>query len=319
MMAPVAMRCRLALLGLALLAAAGARAECRLGHVATMPVRLEKQHLIVKGTVDEHPAEFVFDTGSATTFLTAAAVARLDLRAMRSEAKETARFFRIEGIGGVTSGRPVVAKSIDLGGLRARDYAFIVADMDLSAISPSVDGLLSADLLAKYDLDLNLAGGNIGLYYPLSDCSHPAARLAGQLYMAPLRADSRERSPRITVDIAGQNFDAVIDTGAPLTALLRAAARAAIAEDGEPQPTRVRVRGIGSDSESAGMLRLKSLGIGELALDNYPVLIVDRSLGADLGHVDVLLGLDFLTRIHTWISYSSNTLIMQYPPKPSPE
>jgi hypothetical protein len=33
--------------------------------------------------------------------------------------------------------------------------------------------------------------------------------------------------------------------------------------------------------------------------------------------VDVLLGEDFISRVHLWISYSSHTLIMQYPPKPS--
>jgi len=32
----------------------------------------------------------------------------------------------------------------------------------------------------------------------------------------------------------------------------------------------------------------------------------------------MLLGADFQARVHLWISYSSRTLIMQYPALPSP-
>jgi hypothetical protein len=34
--------------------------------------------------------------------------------------------------------------------------------------------------------------------------------------------------------------------------------------------------------------------------------------------VDMLLGLSFLAKLHAWISYSSQTLVVQFPPAPSP-
>jgi hypothetical protein len=46
-----------------------------------------------------------------------------------------------------------------------------------------------------------------------------------------------------------------------------------------------------------------------------PVEIVDQRSDED---ADMLLGLDFLSRVHVWLSFSSRTLVMQYLPEPSP-
>jgi predicted aspartyl protease len=60
---------------------------------------------------------------------------------------------------------------------------------------------------------------------------------------------------------------------------------------------------------------LESVTIGDLIVKNMPVAVTDQRLG----DVDMLLGLPFTRQVHVWISNSSHTLIMQYPPAPSPK
>jgi len=55
--------------------------------------------------------------------------------------------------------------------------------------------------------------------------------------------------------------------------------------------------------------------LGDLTLSHLPVTIADQ---ARLGDTGVVLGYDFISRVHVWISHSSRTLIMQYPPSATP-
>ncbi len=302
----------------ATLLATAAQAECRLGRIAQLPLQISHGHLLVQGKVDNQPATFIFDTGSQTTLLTEAAVGLLALHAVRGEEHGIGALGTVEGVGGNNSARAVEARSIDLGGLRARNFAFLASPIDLSFIQPTPDGLLSADLLAKYDIDLDLQGQAIRLYYPMSDCSQPAAYLHGPLYQAPLLAGSRDRSPRVTVTIGDHDFTAVLDTGAPHTTLFRDAARAlGFAPAGPGQAAHI-VHGIGRGTVAMAIYRLPSLAVGDLEFGNMPVEVADQTMGTGFSHTDMLLGMDFLSRVHAWISFSSNTLILQYPPTPSP-
>ena len=54
--------------------------------------------------------------------------------------------------------------------------------------------------------------------------------------------------------------------------------------------------------------------MGDLVFANMRMDVLDDASGDD---TDMLLGADFQAKVHLWISYSSHTLIMQYPPKAS--
>ncbi len=60
---------------------------------------------------------------------------------------------------------------------------------------------------------------------------------------------------------------------------------------------------------------IEATEVGELEILRLPVVLVDQNIPSG---TDMLLGLDFIKRVHVWISYSSNSLIIQYPPRPSP-
>jgi predicted aspartyl protease len=63
---------------------------------------------------------------------------------------------------------------------------------------------------------------------------------------------------------------------------------------------------------------LPSLGVGDLEFQNVHAVIAEIGITALDRPVDMLLGLSFLAKVHAWISYSSQTLVIQFPPAPSP-
>lgn len=290
--------------------AATARAECRLGRIAELPIQSSQGELIVGGRIDGQPARFVFDTGSGTTVINSASVQRLELRSVRPD-HGVGALARLEGIGGNVSAHAVEAQSIDLGGLRARNFAFVAAALPLFSDSRNPpDGLLSSDLLAKYDIDLDLHGGSVRLFYPLTDCSHPAAYMHGPLYMTPLLPGSDERSPRIAIQVAGTTLTAVLDTGAPTSMVFAPASRAFR----PATAAQIRLRGVAGRDVTAIRTTLPTVAIGDLEFDHLPVALSSDALG-DADHpVDAILGLDFMRTVHLWLSFSSRTLIMQFPP-----
>jgi hypothetical protein len=73
--------------------------------------------------------------------------------------------------------------------------------------------------------------------------------------------------------------------------------------------------GIGAQPVAADVRIGAPLVIGDLTIMNMPIIVADQRRLPD---TDILLGFDFVTRVHLWISHSSNTLIMQYPPVATP-
>ena len=293
-----------------LLMALAAHAECRLGRIAELPIAASQDGLIVEARINGEPARFNLDTGSATTVINTASIERLGLRSIRPD-HGLGALAVIEGLGGGVSARAVEAHSFDLGGLRARDYGFVAANLPVfSKSTQQPDGLLSTDLLAKYDIDFDLAAGRIRLYYPMTDCSHPSAYMHGPLYMTPMLPGSDERSPRIAVEIGGQSYVAVIDTGADRSLVFAPASRrlkAAVVTDA------VAV-GLAGKRVRVSRTILPAMSVSDLEFGNFPALLSLDTYG-DIDHpVDMLLGMDFVRAVHLWLSFSSRTVILQYPP-----
>jgi clan AA aspartic protease (TIGR02281 family) len=302
---------------LALVCARGAAAECRLGRIAELPFQVVRGKLLVHGKVNDQDATFVFDTGSATTFMTKSAVAHLNLRAARDEGHGTGNLMQATGIGGSTSGYAVQARSVDLGGLRARNFGFFAINREFGFTDPPPDGLLSADLLAKYDIDLDFASQRVRLFYPQGDCSHPSVYLHGNLFEVPMLPGSRDHSPRIEVSVGNQTLTAMIDTGSS-GVVLNAATAQRIGIAPLQGSKSVRVGGVGESTVEAHRAMLPSLGVGDLEFQNVHAVIAEIGITALDRPVDMLLGLSFLAKVHAWISYSSQTLVIQFPPAPSP-
>jgi predicted aspartyl protease len=298
-------------LALAGCAAAPEGGVCRMAQVSHLTLEPYDQHLLVGAQINGLPARLIFDTGAFTSTLTPAAVTRLRLD------HSIGYLGRVAGIGGSSSAEIVSARTISLGGLHGRNFHFLAADIGFLTSPLGPDGLLSTDLVSKFDIDLDFPDRQAVLYQPIGDCTSPSAFLQGPLYEVPLRPTGEDRRPRVKVEIGGKSFVALIDTGAPRSTIFRrAAARLGLRIADLTADRHLTWRGVGPRPVRAVRHIFAPVTVGDLTVNNMPVDVLDQ---VSTDEVDMLLGADFQRRVHLWISYSSRTLIMQFPPRPSPK
>jgi predicted aspartyl protease len=244
------------------------------------------------------------DTGSQRSLITDAAADRLGLGGEQ-------RFHAgaLRGFGGrQTSG---IGK-LTIGTMHGTNLSFVTAT-NLGAD----EVVLGIDYLTPFDVDLDLWGKHLGLYRAISGCRTPSAALTSGLYGVDLVNTYDEQhiiSPAVRITTGGQQFIAMIDTGAFHSTMLRAAAaRAGLAPVAANAD--LSISGFGLNRVRAAVRTLPSLQIGDLTIQNMPIVLADSG---PLGDYDMILGYDFISRVHVWISHSSNTLIMQFPPEATP-
>ncbi len=304
---------------------------CQLALAAELPYRIVSSHMVLDASINGQPATFIFDTGAFKTVLMPEAAARLGLKRQRGSIAP------IIGIGGMRQAAMYEARTLHIGTLHGEKWHFIVADLGLSAFNPPVDGSLGADILWQYDIDIDVPDSKVVLYGPQHDCSKPSVFLNQPLYGVPLEKPFRfvpsprapafikaffalsppvEASPRIRVMIAGKPIVAEIDSGAPHSVLfLGAASRLGLTGDQLGRDPGFLAHGIGPGAVPARRHVIPPITIGELEISNLPVAVLPQDYTKG---VDMILGLDLLSRVHAWVSHSSGNFIMQYPPASSP-
>jgi clan AA aspartic protease (TIGR02281 family) len=288
---------------------------CTLGFLGSLKLTPSAGHLALDATINAIPVRFWLDTGSFSTLLRNEDGARLGL-------KPTDIFMPpVLGMGGGQPMRVERAHTIDVG--RVHGEAFPLGLIHLP-LPQDIDGLLGMDYFSRIDLDLDLPAARLNLYQPRHDCSRPSAFMHGDLISTPLldakpgqaySAASAVSQPRITVVINGVALRVLLDTGAPQNVLFAdGASKLGITSQTTRGDPVVRTGGIGSTNLHAPLHRMPPIEIGTLDLDNIRAVVVP----ALEPNADLLLGLDFFRNIHVWISHSSGTVILQYPPQPSP-
>ncbi len=283
---------------------------CHLARATVLPLTTNGHHLFTTTVLNGEPTTMILDTGAQETTVTRQAAARLHLTLQPHGFAE--------GVGGQQAGYQFVAKTFQIGSLHGSGLEMMASDMGLLSRNGEISGLLGDNFLAAYDLDLDLPDHKAILYARIEGCSKPSAVLSGTLYGLPLvqSYNPNDHRPRVHVQIDGKTLTALVDSGASHTLVFRDAARrlglrlADLATD-----PHFRAGGIGPDQPDAVRHVLTPVTVGDLTVRNMPAAIVDQ---ASLGQDEMLLGLDFLSRVHAWFSFSSHTLIMQFPPQPSP-
>jgi predicted aspartyl protease len=249
----------------------------------------------------------ILDTGAEHTILSQATADRLQLPQNRAYPRT------LRGIGGA-----VVSGAVELPGLAAagtvlRNFGALVGSIDLPSFEGVVpDGLLGADILSSFELDLDLRHGILRLYDPLF-CRAPAADW-GQAY-AVIEAN-RSLHDRLFFPalLNGQRLAVIFDTGAQRSLLDLQSARTIGADmqalDREPTKT---VRGVAS-SIQARLYRFRKLEVGGQSLPD-PILLVAP---LNLNDADLVLGNDYLRSRRVWLSYGSHRIFLAHPPRDDP-
>ncbi len=303
-----------------------ARAACSLGAVAVVPVTPSDGDIVFDATINGQTAKFILDTGSFATTLVPSAAQRLGLNPSRLNLQGY-------GIGGPRDISSVRPKQMQFGGMKFDGMDLAVADL-WQAGGPAADGLFGMNMMAAYDIDLDFVGGHFMLFEADGDCRKPAVALTPPLYLAKLEPIFHNREIDVLVDVEGTPVKAKLDTGAPQTVLYKAEAmRLGVSLAPLHAPGRAMVSGVGPLRVGVMTHVFKTVTIGDLQFNNMPVQIIDYNNpnlarpdtgslipGGDddvAGQEQMLLGADFMQKVHVWISNSSHKLIMQYPPVPS--
>jgi len=284
---------------------------CSLAFATALPLRFSFDQALTPAVLDGQTTSMVLDTGSQFTLVTKSTADRMNLAIVAARGE-------INGIGGSRGVYVFSARSFQIGRLQGKSLPLMVSDFVLSPGGRPADGLLGADFLASYDVDLDFPASQARLFRVLGTCSAAPTTLGGQLFQAPLVGSDRklDTRPFVRVQVAGKTLLAAVDSGAAHTLIFgNAARRIGLRLEDLAQEPHFRARGLGPDTPVIVRHVMTPITIGEVTFRNLPVAIMDES---SPDNTDMLLGLDFLSHMHVWLSFSSQMMMMQYPPEPSP-
>jgi predicted aspartyl protease len=268
-----------------------------------MPLESADHLMYVPAHINGHRLRLLVDTGSERTTLTEAAAARLRLPHI---VQYVTRTF---GVAGMSASRDLAVPGIDLGGAHFPVDRVAVGRFALDHFSgPRIDGLLGADILLAFDMDIDLPAHQLTLYQ-VRDC--PDARPPWRQPAMEITGLGRSRDLMVVAfDLDGEHGTAILDTGAQLDVV-----RASFARRTGLSPAKMRsdplIRMYGA---SPGMIRVRlhrfhELRVGPVAIHHPQIEVVpDTSLEAD-----ALLGEEFLRGHRGWLSVATDHLFVSGP------
>jgi predicted aspartyl protease len=294
-------------LGLALvggLAAAASADECQPVPLVELPVTPMGRVPTVSLQINGAPVTFLFDTGAERTILSADTAKRLGIVAHFEYAR------RMRSLAGAMSSGDARLASLGSGGLAMTNFLVLVGPLSLPPVAGRrIEGLLGADFLTSFEVDLDLDRRRIILYEP------PPCPITAPDWRGPFATIEANRSLHdrlfFPVTLNGHAFAALIDTGAQLSAV-DAEAAAAVGVDagalaGDPV---ISLRGAASETVRSWAHNFAELRIdGEVLRDQ--TMMVTRLALQD---ADIVLGADFLHWQRVWLSYRSHRIFIERHP-----
>ncbi|HEX4764800.1 MAG TPA: retroviral-like aspartic protease family protein [Lichenihabitans sp.] len=293
-------RLRAALVGLAAIAAcrAPAWAECR---SASLPLSFSGQVFEVPVRSGRTLMHFVLDTGAVRSVIDRETAQRLHV------ASDPHHLSAIIGVGGRGAAVPdVVLPQVELGSEMLGELRLAVGNLRASTSGRTRhDGVLGADVLSRYDVEIDFPARRLVLHDPGCHAGGPPWRAQGQI-LATGADDGLIFAP---VAIDGRSFRGLVDSGAAATTLSHAAAELTglsasdLARDG----TTVG-QGAAGPRVTASLHRFDRLAVGRDAFAHPVLAIVPR-----LPVGDLLLGLDYLHKRRLWIAAAPNRILWSAP------
>ena len=295
--------CRLlGLLLLTLLAACESvlQGDCRLTKIAEMPLQVQDRLLVVPAGINGKWTQLVVDSGAERTTISDATAIRLNL-------PHDARFTnRAMGIGGTTTTTDVSLDRLVLGGVHFPIDRVAVGTFKLqNERGLSADGLLGADILLAFDLDIDVPNNRLTLYRTRM-C--PNARPPGQETWIEI-AGVQARRDRLLLPFELDNAAglAILDTGAQGNVLgVDMARRMGLNEQTMVDDRPVRQTGTGPGVALSRLHRFKRLRIGPV-VEESPMITV---LQSDFGVGDALIGEEFLAGRRVWLSFHNRQVFV---------
>ena len=281
---------------------ASAPAACSMEKVAEVPLRVVDGHLAAPVTIERQPATMLVDTGSERTLVTPGAADAFGLQ------PDPHAQTRIIGTGGSVMAGHARLHSFGLGGMEMLDQSYAVESLPESgAIGEELSGLIGADWLSDYDVDLDAAHRRMALYRS-EGCAGDHLPWAGAHATEPVRLYGRGLV-LLKVMVDGVPVTALLDSGAQRSMIsAEAAARAGVPEAATAHDPSGRSFGVDGRIAITRLHPFRSVAIGSERMSDMPLVVapLQGPSGAEM-----LLGLDWLARNRVWIDYRARTIAIQ--------
>lgn len=287
------------------LGAVGARAAeatCQRQLLAHVPLRNDAGFLSSPVLIDGHSASMIIDTGSEGSLISPDGAQAFGLQL------DPARNTVMQGTGGGQKVVPnVIIRALQIGAVKSGTFSVPVGSLPSKPpVQPPIEGLIGGDLLARYDVEFNVAEGWMNLWAPSQTTSAACAGPQGwhAIYRAlPMQFDGRRVS--IAVALNGHTLKALVDSGARSRIVAQSVVEHRLGVSAQTlaaDPGGVN-SGIDGRQQEYHWHQFKSLNYG-LEEEKNPVLTV-----APLHDVaDMLLGSDWFAAHRVWIAYQTGAL-----------
>ncbi len=291
-------------------------ADCRLKIFNSIPMTLTPNgtRALVPITINGTEKMFLLDTGGATTQLSPAAASDLKLPPTESNVKMLDMY-------GNASTTAVRVSSFTLGRMHDTDTTLPVMATPFGDDAPFV-GLLAADYMANYDVELDFGGGKMNYFSP-DHCEGKVVYWPATAGTAvPMRFWDHHLTLQVTLD--GKSVKAEIDTGAPRTTIIASQAKRIFGITAETQGAKALYEDRG---EKAFGMVFQKLSFDGLEVNNPHIVIIpdkvgsrdannDFITGSRLHKVDdrdssdpvMLIGMDVLNKLHLYVAFSEHKL-----------
>ncbi|MEY2688282.1 MAG: hypothetical protein RL375_2480 [Pseudomonadota bacterium] len=259
-----------------------------------IPVRIVDHRPIATLTLNGTDVPMLVDSGAFFSFLTESTAARLKLPLHRLPDG-----VRLEGYAGRVQGRLTRVEKVGLLGAQLKSIEFVVGGNELGS---GIGGILGRNILSIADSEYDLAQGVVRLVFPKGECAKAnLAYWAGKAPVVEVPLDRNwngdDRVIQVEVRINGKANVAVLDTGAPTTALALGAARRAGIEESRLAPSG-RVGGAGEGKVKSWMGEVAAFEVGGEKISASRLQIND----IEDGDVGVVLGLDYFLSHRIYVS-----------------
>lgn len=282
--------------------------DCDLSLIAQMPLEVEDHLLVVPAGINGKWVKLVVDSGAERTTISDAAAERLGL-------PHDPRYINhYQGIGGGGTTTDVTIDRLVLGGVHFPIDRIAVGSFRLqTARGLSADGLLGADILLAFDMDIDVPEGKLTLYRsrvcPFTKPPWPvkAIEIGG--------VSARKDRLLLPFELDNVGGVAILDTGAQGDVVgVDMARRMGLDEQTLSRDPPVRQRGVGPDEAISRLHQFKLLRIGPVVQVSPRITV----LSSDFGVGDALIGEQFLQGRRVWISFRNRQIFVSSRPEGRP-
>jgi predicted aspartyl protease len=272
--------------------------DCKLHHIASLPMARIGGLLTVPVMVNGVEKHFLVDTGGYMTSISQGTATAMGLK------QHDILFDHIKDAGGKEAAKYVYADTFRLGAMEAKNFDLVVDRLNDSGI----DGTLAPDLLRNFDLDFDFAANTLNLFRPHA-CEGRAVYWTKDYVALPMDVPKSGHA-RIEVTLDGEEMDAILDTGATFSVMTFGSARRffGLKPDSKDVVKKAQLSGGQGSMTDAYSYPFKSLSMGEVAVSNPKLLLADAPTILADEHVSLILGMSELHYLHLYFAYHEHKL-----------